>query len=34
LSGDFYAKVGREDIFDPTTGNDSLREISNDMGLD
>jgi hypothetical protein len=30
LLGDFNAKVGREDIFKPTTGNDSLHEISND----
>jgi hypothetical protein len=29
LLGDFNAKVGREDIFKPTIGNDSLREISN-----
>ncbi|PNF37160.1 hypothetical protein B7P43_G00431 [Cryptotermes secundus] len=30
LLGDFNAKVGREDIFKPTTGNESLHEISND----
>jgi exonuclease III len=30
LLGDFNAKVGREDIFKPTIGNDSLHEISND----
>jgi hypothetical protein len=30
LLGDFNAKVGRDDIFKPTTGNDSLHEISND----
>jgi hypothetical protein len=28
--GYFSAKVVREDIFQPTIGNDSLREISND----
>jgi hypothetical protein len=30
LLGDFTSKVGREDIFKPTTGNESLHEISND----
>jgi exonuclease III len=30
LLGDFSAKVGREDIFKPTVGNESLHEISND----
>jgi exonuclease III len=30
LLGDLNAKVGREDIFKPTTGNESLHEISND----
>jgi exonuclease III len=30
LLGDFNAKVGREDIFKPSTGNESLQEISND----
>jgi endonuclease/exonuclease/phosphatase family metal-dependent hydrolase len=30
LLGDFNAKVGREDIFKPTTGNESLHETSND----
>jgi hypothetical protein len=30
--GNFNAKVGREDIFKPTTGNKSLHEISNDNG--
>jgi exonuclease III len=33
LLGDFNAKVGREDIFKPTTGNESLRKISNEMEL-
>jgi exonuclease III len=32
LSG-FNAKIGREDIFKPTTGNESLHEISNDSGI-
>jgi hypothetical protein len=32
LLGDFSAKVGREDIFKPTIGNESLHEISNDNG--
>jgi hypothetical protein len=27
---DFNAKVGREDIFKPATGNESLHQISND----
>jgi hypothetical protein len=30
---DFNAKVGKEDIFKPTTGNESLYEISNDNGV-
>jgi hypothetical protein len=30
LLGDFNAKVGREDIFKPTIGYESLHEISND----
>jgi hypothetical protein len=29
LLGDFNAKVGREDIFKPTIGNESLHGISN-----
>jgi hypothetical protein len=29
----FNAKVGKEDIFKPTTGNESLNEISNDNGV-
>jgi len=30
LLGDFYAKVGRENIFKPTVGNESLHKVSND----
>jgi hypothetical protein len=30
---DFNAKVGRQDIFKQTTGNESLYEISNDNGV-
>jgi hypothetical protein len=30
---DFNAKVGREDIFKPTIGNESLHEISKDNGV-
>jgi hypothetical protein len=33
LFGDFNAKVGREDIFKPTIGNESSHEISNDNGV-
>jgi hypothetical protein len=33
LLGDFNAKVGRDDIFKPTTGNESLHDISNDNGV-
>jgi hypothetical protein len=33
LLGDFNAKVGREDIFKPTIGNESSREISNVNGV-
>jgi hypothetical protein len=33
LLGDFDAKVGREDIFKLTIGNESLHEISNDNGV-
>jgi hypothetical protein len=33
LLGDFSVKVGREDIFKQTIGNESLREISNDIGV-
>jgi hypothetical protein len=28
--GDFNAKVGREDTFKPTIGNENVHEISND----
>jgi hypothetical protein len=30
---EFNAKVGRENIFKPTTGNEILHEISNDNGV-
>jgi hypothetical protein len=33
LLGDFIAKVGREDVFKPTIGNESLHKISNDNGV-
>jgi hypothetical protein len=33
LLGDFDAKLGREDIFKPTIGNESLHETSNDNGI-
>ncbi|PNF32363.1 hypothetical protein B7P43_G10099 [Cryptotermes secundus] len=33
LLGDLNAKVGREDIFNPTIGNKSLNETSNDNGV-
>jgi hypothetical protein len=33
LLGNFNAKVGREDIFKPPIGNESLHEISNDNGI-
>jgi hypothetical protein len=33
LLGDFNVKVGRENIFKPTIGNDSLHEIINDSGV-
>jgi hypothetical protein len=32
LLGAFSAKVGREDIFKPTIGNEKLHEIGNDNG--
>jgi exonuclease III len=34
LLGDFNAKVGREDIFKPTIGNESLHQDSNDNGVE
>jgi hypothetical protein len=33
LVGDLSAKVGRESIFKPTIGNESLHKISNDNGV-
>jgi hypothetical protein len=33
LLGDLNAKVGREDIFKPTIGNESLHEIIIDNGV-
>jgi hypothetical protein len=33
LLGDFNANVGRENIFKPTIGNESLHEIRNDNGF-
>jgi len=33
LSGDFNAKLGRENIFKPTIGNESLRQDNNDNGV-
>jgi exonuclease III len=33
LMGDFSAKVGREDIFKPVIGNETLREASIDNGV-
>jgi hypothetical protein len=33
LLGGLNAKVGREDIFKPTIGNESLHKISNDNGV-
>jgi hypothetical protein len=33
LLGDFNAKVGREDIFKLTIGNESSHKISNDNGV-
>ena len=33
LLGDFNAKVGRERIFKPTIGNESLHQDSNDNGV-
>jgi hypothetical protein len=33
LLGDFSAKTGGKDIFNPTIGNESLHEITNDSGV-
>jgi len=33
LLGDFNAKLGRENIFKPMIGNDSLQEDNNDNGV-
>jgi hypothetical protein len=33
LLSDFSAKVGRETVFKPTIGNESLHAISNDNGV-
>jgi len=33
LLGEFNATVGRENIFKPTVGNDSLHQDSNDNGI-
>jgi hypothetical protein len=33
MLGNFNAKVGREDIFKPTIGNESSHKISNDNGV-
>ena len=33
LLGDFITKVGRENIFKPTIGNESLHQDSNDNGV-
>jgi hypothetical protein len=33
LLADFNAKVGREDIFEPIIGNESLHEATNDNGV-
>jgi hypothetical protein len=33
LLADFNPKVGKEDIFKPTIGNESLHKISNDSGV-
>jgi hypothetical protein len=33
LLGDFNAKVGRQNIFKPTLGNDRLHQDSNDNGV-
>jgi hypothetical protein len=33
LLGNFNANLGKEDIFKPTLGNESLREINEDNGV-
>jgi len=33
IVGDFNAKVGRENIFKPTIGNESLHQDSDDNGV-
>jgi len=33
LLGDFNEKLGREDNFKPTTGNENLHQDSNDNGV-
>jgi hypothetical protein len=33
LLGDFSAEVGRENIFNPTIGNESQHQVSNDNGV-
>jgi len=33
LLGDFNTKVGRKNIFNPTTGQESLHQNSNDSGV-
>ena len=33
LLGDFNAKVGRDNIFKPTIGNESLHQDGNDNGV-
>jgi hypothetical protein len=30
---DFNVKIGREDIYKPTVGNESFHQISNDNGV-
>jgi len=33
MLGHFNAKLGREDVFKPTNGNDNLHQDSNDNGV-
>jgi len=33
MLGDFNAKLGTENIFKPTTGNESLHQDNNDNGV-